>query len=160
MGLYSAQKITKPKIFKVSLCTVNWIELNSCELIMPTRLRVYMLDTQKKDTSRETIHQAQIFSHLKFFWHSLKLSVKSPSLSPPIPSFSGIHNKVKNFLLNLIMKCWNSAFNAQGSRVIIVIVQVVGAVKIYVAAAAVEALRRKEGRRGWNSVLHQNWWKN
>jgi len=32
------------------------------------------------------------------------------------------------------MKCSNSAFNAQGSRLIIMIVQV-GAVKIYVAAA-------------------------
>jgi hypothetical protein len=39
------------------------------------------------------------------------------------------------------MKCWNSAFNAQGSRVIIVVVQV-GAVKIHVAA--VEAVRNKE----------------
>jgi hypothetical protein len=39
------------------------------------------------------------------------------------------------------MKCWNSAFNAQGSRVTIVAVQV-GAVKIYVAA--VEALMKKE----------------
>jgi hypothetical protein len=39
------------------------------------------------------------------------------------------------------MKCWNSAFNAQGSRVIRVVVQA-GAVKIYVAA--VEALRKKE----------------
>jgi hypothetical protein len=39
------------------------------------------------------------------------------------------------------LKCWNSAFNAQGSRVIIVVVQV-GAVKIYVAA--VEALRKKK----------------
>ncbi len=39
------------------------------------------------------------------------------------------------------MKCWNSAFNAQGSRVTIVVVQV-GAMKIYVAA--VEALMRKE----------------
>ncbi len=39
------------------------------------------------------------------------------------------------------MKCWNSAFNAQCSRVIIVVVQV-GAVKIYVAA--VEALRWNE----------------
>jgi hypothetical protein len=39
------------------------------------------------------------------------------------------------------MKCWNSAFNAQGSRVIIVLVQV-GAVKIYVAA--VQALGREE----------------
>ncbi len=40
------------------------------------------------------------------------------------------------------MKCWYSAFNAQGSRLIIVVVQV-GAVKIY-AAAAVEALKRKK----------------
>jgi hypothetical protein len=39
------------------------------------------------------------------------------------------------------MKCWNSAFNAQGSRVIIVVVQV-GAVKIYVPA--VQALRKEE----------------
>jgi hypothetical protein len=39
------------------------------------------------------------------------------------------------------MKCRNSAFNAQGSRVTIVDVQV-GAVKIYVAAA--EALKKKE----------------
>jgi hypothetical protein len=53
------------------------------------------------------------------------------------------------------MKCSNSAFNAQGSRVIIVVVQV-GAVKIYVAA--VEALRQNE--RGGISVLHQNWCKN
>jgi hypothetical protein len=41
------------------------------------------------------------------------------------------------------MKCRNSAFNAQGSRIITVIVQV-GAVKIYVTA--VEALRKKERR--------------
>jgi hypothetical protein len=41
------------------------------------------------------------------------------------------------------MKCWNTASNAQGSRVIIVVVQV-GALKIYVAA--VEALRKKERR--------------
>jgi hypothetical protein len=39
------------------------------------------------------------------------------------------------------MKCWNSAFNAQGSRLILVVVQV-GAVKICVAA--MEALRKKE----------------
>jgi hypothetical protein len=44
--------------------------------------------------------------------------------------------------LNLGMKCWNSAFNAQGSKVIIVAVHV-GAVKIYVAANG----KRKEG--GW-----------
>jgi hypothetical protein len=39
------------------------------------------------------------------------------------------------------MKCWNSAYNAHGSKLIIRVVQV-GAVKIYVAA--VEALRKKE----------------
>jgi hypothetical protein len=39
------------------------------------------------------------------------------------------------------MKCQNLAFNAQGSRVIIVVLQV-GAMKIYVAA--LEALRKKE----------------
>jgi hypothetical protein len=32
-------------------------------------------------------------------------------------------------------------------------------VKIYVAAAAVEALRKKE-TQDENSVYHQNWWKN
>ncbi len=40
----------------------------------------------------------------------------------------------------LSAKCWNSAFNAQGWRLIIVVVQV-KAVKIYVA---VEALMKKE----------------
>jgi hypothetical protein len=39
------------------------------------------------------------------------------------------------------MKCWKSAFNAQGSRLIIVALQV-GAVKIY--AARVKALKKKE----------------
>jgi len=39
------------------------------------------------------------------------------------------------------MKCWKSAFNAQGSRLIIVALQV-GAVKLY--AATVEALKKKE----------------
>jgi hypothetical protein len=39
------------------------------------------------------------------------------------------------------MKCWYSASNAQGSSLIIVVVQL-GAVKIYVAA--VETLRKKE----------------
>ncbi len=39
------------------------------------------------------------------------------------------------------MKCWNSASNARGLRVIIVVVQV-GAEKIYVAA--LEALGEKE----------------
>ncbi len=48
----------------------------------------------------------------------------------------------KENLSNLGMKCWNSAFNAEGSRVIIVVVQV-RAVKIF-NVAAVQALRKKE----------------
>jgi hypothetical protein len=41
------------------------------------------------------------------------------------------------------MKCWYSVFNAQGSRLIIVVVQL-GAVKIYVIA--VEAPRKRGDR--------------
>jgi len=70
----------------------------------------------------------------------IKLSVKSPSLAPTIPSaftpyplFSVVLLQSKEILLNLSMKCRNSAFNAQGSRVIIVVVQV-RALKIYVEA--------------------------
>jgi hypothetical protein len=62
----------------------------------------------------------------------------------------------KEILLNLSLKRWNSAFNAQGSRLIIVIVQV-RAVKIYVLA--VEALRKKE-RGDETQFTTQNWWKN
>ncbi len=83
-------------------------------------------------------------------------------LSPAFPSFSWYSqkknrhfNKSQYEMLQLSTKCWYSAFNAQGSRLIITVIQL-GAVKIYVAAAA-EALRKKE-RRGWNSVYHQNWW--
>jgi hypothetical protein len=77
----------------------------------------------------------------------LKLSVTSPSLSPPIPSafipypLFQWYPQSKEILSNLSMKSWYSAFNAQGSRVIIVVVQV-GAVKIYVAA--LETLRESE----------------
>jgi hypothetical protein len=54
-------------------------------------------------------------------------------------------------MLKLITKCWSSASNAQGSRGIIVAVQV-GAVKIYVAA--VEALRKKEKQCETQEI----WW--
>jgi hypothetical protein len=47
-----------------------------------------------------------------------------------------------------------SIFNAQGSRVVIVVVRV-GAVKIYVAA--VEALRKNE-RQDETQFYYQNWW--
>jgi hypothetical protein len=60
--------------------------------------------------------------------------------SPPYPLFQWCPQS-KEILLNLGMKCWNSAFNARGLRVIIVIVQV-GGVKIYVAG--VQALKKNE----------------
>ncbi len=57
-------------------------------------------------------------------------------------------------LLNLGVKCWNSAFNVHRSRVIIVVVQG-GAVKIYVAA-----VRSAKGNTRWNPISHQIGWKN
>jgi hypothetical protein len=69
------------------------------------------------------------------------------SISPPILSaFTPYHlfqlyPPSTEILLNLSMKCWNSAFIAQGSILIIVVVRV-GAGKIY--GAVVEALRKKE----------------
>jgi electron transfer flavoprotein alpha/beta subunit len=68
-------------------------------------------------------------------------TLSSGLLSPQNPSLSDICRVRKFYKISV----WNadtySAFNAQGSRLIIVVVQL-GAVKIYVAA--VEALRKKE----------------
>jgi hypothetical protein len=51
------------------------------------------------------------------------------------------------------MRCWNSALNAQGSRVIIV---QVGAVKTYMQQwGGAQA----KGTTRWSSVHDQNWWK-
>ncbi len=80
-------------------------------------------------------------SHPRIIIVIIELSVKSPCLWASFhPSFRW-YPQCKDILLNLYMKCWNSAFNARGSRLIIVVVQL-GAVEIYVAA--VETLRRKE----------------
>jgi hypothetical protein len=56
-------------------------------------------------------------------------------------------------MLQLSMKCWNAAFNARGSRLIIVVVQL-GAVNIYVAA--VVALRKKAGQEETQFSLPPN----
>jgi predicted oxidoreductase (fatty acid repression mutant protein) len=61
----------------------------------------------------------------------LREIVFGPSFTP-YPLFQW-YPQSKDILENLRMKCWNSAFNAQGSRLIIVVVQL-GAVKLYVAA--------------------------
>jgi len=95
-----------------------------------------------------------------------KVTLSSPSLwasfDPPIPLFQW-YPQSKDILLNLGMKCcnslsvkcWNSAVNARGSRLIIVAVQL-GAVKIYVTA--VESLWKKERQDETQFIYHQNWW--
>jgi hypothetical protein len=83
----------------------------------------------------------------------IELSVKSPSLCPlfgpaftPYPLFQW-YLQSKEILLNLSMKYWKIAFIAQGSRVLIVVVQV-GAAKIYVAA-----VWRRSGKRQYRMKL-------
>jgi hypothetical protein len=83
----------------------------------------------------------------------IELSVKSPSLCPlfgraftPYPLFQW-YPQSKEILLNLSIKYWKIAFNAQGSRVIIVVVQV-GVAKIYVAA-----VWRRSGKRQYRIKL-------
>jgi hypothetical protein len=53
------------------------------------------------------------------------------------------------------MKCFNSAFNAQGSRVIIAVLQGRSSENICSSSASAE----KKGNTAGNSVYHHNWWK-
>jgi hypothetical protein len=76
-----------------------------------------------------------------------KVTLSSPSLLPPLFQWYPQSNEI---LLNLSMKCWNSALNTQGSRVLIVVVQEEGAVKIYVGA--VEE-RRKNDRQDETQII-------
>ncbi len=103
---------------------------------------------------------SSIIKSLTYIWQSFFLKSKSclhplfgPLFNPPIPSFFLWVWEVRKarefyYIWGMMMKWWNSAFNAQGSRVIIVVVQV-GTVKIYVAA--VEELRKNE-RQGQNQM--------
>jgi len=107
-----------------------------------------------------------------------KVTLSSPCLWASLTTYPLFqwYLQSKEILINLSMKWWYSAFNAQCSRLnliykskrgvclcgqklgsawkIIVVVQL-GAVRIYVAA--VEALWQKR-KTGWNLVCHQNWW--
>jgi hypothetical protein len=68
------------------------------------------------------IHVCQCIARiLVFSIKSPSVSPLSPLLSPPYPLCQW-YPQSKEILLNLSMKCWNSAFNAQGSKVIIVVV--------------------------------------
>jgi len=61
----------------------------------------------------------------------------------------------KENLLNLSVKCWNSAFNAQGSRLIIVVLHVRAVKNICSSSGGAE----ERWKTRWNSVYHQYWWK-
>jgi hypothetical protein len=52
------------------------------------------------------------------------------------------------------MKCWNLAFNTQGSKIIIIVV-LVGVVKIYVAA--VEVLKKDKMKLNLSPNLMVSW---
>jgi hypothetical protein len=52
------------------------------------------------------------------------------------------------------MKCWNSTFNAQGSRLIVVVVQLGASENICSSNGGAQ----EKGKTGWNSVYYQNWW--
>jgi hypothetical protein len=76
-----------------------------------------------------------------------KVTLSSHSLLPPLFQWYPQSNEI---LLNLSMKCWNSALNTQGWRVLIVVVQE-GAVKIYVGAAVKEP--RKNDRQDETQII-------
>jgi hypothetical protein len=88
----------------------------------------------------------------------VELFVKSPYLQfffrPPFTPYSMFqwYLQSNEILLNLKMKCWNLAFNAQGSRIIVIIQ--VRVEKTYVVGGGVQ----EKGKTWWNSVYHQNWW--
>ncbi len=85
-----------------------------------------------------------------FFKVTLVFTMSLGLLSPPYPLFGWGPQSKEVWFFNLGMKCWNSAFNAQSSRVTIVVVQV-GSVKIY-AAAAVEARSGQRKERSQNRM--------
>ncbi len=87
----------------------------------------------------------------------LELSVKSPCLwvcFHPHPLFQW-YPQSKEILLILSMKCWNSAFNAQGSRVIFN--NCAGTSNEKICSSSGDA--QEKGKTGWNSVYQQNCWK-
>ncbi len=85
-----------------------------------------------------------------------KVTLSHPVFGPPltpIPSFIGIR-KLKT-LINLSMKCCNSAYNAQGSRLIIVVVL---RSSENICSYSGGRVAQEQWKTGWNSVSHQNWW--
>jgi hypothetical protein len=88
------------------------------------------LQTVVLDVLTLNLHQFRWHHSSKMHWtdinRRLELSIKSPCLWASFdlhPVFYW-YPQSKEIWLKLRMKCWNLAFNAQGSRVIIIVVQV------------------------------------
>jgi hypothetical protein len=116
----------------LKLCIKNWA-------ITSSTWKVEAVDYSPKTIRPVLIKLLSNCNHSSL----LELLAKSFVFKPPFtpnPLFQ-CYLQSKEILLNLSMKCWNLAYNAQGLKVIIVVVQV-GVVKIYVAT--MEPLRQKE----------------
>ncbi len=72
------------------------------------------------------------------------------------PLFSVAFAKQWNFIKSQYEMLKLSIFNAQGSRVIMVI----GTGKSSENIGSSNGGAQEKGKRGWNSVYDQNWWKN
>ncbi len=114
--------------------------VNTLQITLISRAFTVQIKMMKSSSNLENLG---VENKWAFLWLYDKVIRKVILSFTPCPLFQW-YPQSKKILLNLSMKCWNSAFNAQGSRVIIVVVQV-GAVKIYVAA--VEAQWRRSGKR-------------
>jgi hypothetical protein len=136
---------------------MEWIQTLSKSLVAPigkimaSKIKMRTQHLFKSKQGVKALYHCYL-SFRNYYWVICKITLSSPSLwasfpPPPYPLFQwypeskDIFIKSQYEMLQLSTKCWNSAFNAGGSRLIIVVVQS-GAVKIYVAA--VEALRKKE----------------
>jgi hypothetical protein len=111
---------------------------------MNTRLQSLPLLTRNRRADKTTL----IFPTLSSY-HPLFQGIS-------IPSSSGFLGSKNFFLLKLsMMKCWNFAFNAQGSRVIY---SSRGVSENICSSSRGRSAKRKEGDE--TQITNQNWWKN
>ncbi len=131
----------KPATVKIGLNDVLWSSQNN-------KLTVHS-DTQRKFLKI----WEQIISYNRVI-HKVALSLSL--LSPPIPLFQW-YQQSNEIILNLSKRCWNLAFNGQYSRVPNYN-SCRGRSSENICSSSGGA--QEEGKTGWNSISHQNWWKN
>jgi hypothetical protein len=84
------------------------------------QLCIYITNTRNENPNENNSHQQK---EIYLLTRSVKLHpiFGAPLTPKPIfqPQINQWYSQSNEILLNLSMKCWNSAFNAQGSRIII-----------------------------------------